>query len=181
MYFIVGIQSIHSHGWNIYVNFGTHLSVVKCSHMIWVQVAWVYIDEQLVMVHNDRVVHCILFFGSLNHTWCASFCHGLQISIKVSSMNPIQPGNSHKCVPKDTLSSTVGHWISLPSALLMHDAMNNASSHNGDLDQFHMNVWYLVMLSCFVLRIKLRRHCFRWMVCLIQLVLHLVLCKTKKN
>jgi hypothetical protein len=58
--------------------------------------------------------------------------------------------NSYKCVAKDTLSSDMGQWISLPSALLMHDAMNNASSHNVDLDQFHMDASYLVTLSCFM-------------------------------
>jgi len=58
--------------------------------------------------------------------------------------------NSYKCVAMDTFSSTMGQWISLPSALLMHDAMNNASSHNADLDQFHMDRSYLVTLSCFM-------------------------------
>jgi hypothetical protein len=51
---------------------------------------------------------------------------------------------------KDTLSSNVGHLISLPNALLMHDAMNNASSLSANLDQFHMNVSYLMTLSCFM-------------------------------
>jgi hypothetical protein len=30
--------------------------------MIGAQVAWVYIDEQPVMVYNDHVVHCIYLF-----------------------------------------------------------------------------------------------------------------------
>jgi hypothetical protein len=30
-------------------------------------VAHVYVNEQLVMVQNDRVVHCIYFFYPLNH------------------------------------------------------------------------------------------------------------------
>ncbi len=58
---------------------------------------------------------------------CVSFYNGLWILFKMLSMNPMQPINCHKCVPKDTFSSTMGHWISLLSALLMHDAMNNAS------------------------------------------------------
>jgi hypothetical protein len=100
-----------------------------------------------------------IFFHPLNHVQCASFYHGLWILINVLSMNPIQPRNSRKCVPKNTLSSTVGHWISLPCALLIHDAMNNASSHNADLDQFHMNVSYLMTLSCFMYKMKLNRSC----------------------
>ncbi len=52
----------------------------------------------------------------------------------------------------------MGQWISLTSELLRHDAMNNASSHSADLNQFHMNASYLVTLSCFTQRMKLRRH-----------------------
>jgi hypothetical protein len=61
-----------------------------------------------------------------------------------------------KCVPNDTFFSIVGHLISLPNALLMHDVMNDASSHNADLNQFHMDVSYLMTLSCFMWRLKFK-------------------------
>jgi hypothetical protein len=46
--------------------------------------------------------------------------------------------------------------ISLPNALLMHDVMNNASSHNANLNQVHMIASYLMTLSCFMWRLKLK-------------------------
>jgi len=74
-------------------------------------------------------------------------------------MNPIYFGNSHKCVPNLTLSSSVGHWISFDNAWLMHDAMNNALSHNVDVDQFFVKVSYMVTLIFFMYKMKLKRHC----------------------
>jgi hypothetical protein len=41
----------------------------------------------------------------------------------------------------------------------MHDAMNNESSDNANFDQFHIKASYMVMLSCFMYKIKLKRHC----------------------
>jgi hypothetical protein len=61
-----------------------------------------------------------------------------------------------KCVLKDTFFSIVGHSISLPNALLMHDVMNDVSSHNVDLNQFHMDASYLMTLSCFMWRLKFK-------------------------
>jgi hypothetical protein len=41
----------------------------------------------------------------------------------------------------------------------MHDAMNNESSNNANFDQFHIKASYMVMLSCFMYKIKLKKHC----------------------
>jgi hypothetical protein len=49
--------------------------------------------------------------------------------------------------------------ISFENAWLMHDAMNNASSNYANFDQFHIKASYMVMLSCFMYKIKLKRHC----------------------
>jgi len=74
-------------------------------------------------------------------------------------MNPIYLGNSHECVPNLTLFSSVGHWISSDNAWLMHGAMNNALLRNVDVDQFFIKVSYMVMLLCFMYKMKLKRHC----------------------
>jgi hypothetical protein len=60
--------------------------------MIRAWVAHVYVYEQLVMVHNDRVVHCINVF----------------LPIKPCVMHP---KNFRKCVPNVTFYLGVGHWI----------------------------------------------------------------------
>jgi len=113
-------------------------------------VAWVYIDEQPMMVHNDRVVHRIYICPPIQPCamclilpWLVDFNQSV-----VNELNTTE--NSYKCVAKDTLSSITGQWISLPSTLLMNDAMNNASSHNVDLNQFHIDASYLMTLSCFM-------------------------------
>jgi hypothetical protein len=74
-------------------------------------------------------------------------------------MNPIYPSNSHECDPNLTLSSNVGHWISSDNAWLMYDAMNNALSHNEDVDQFFIKASYMVTLICFMYKMKLKMHC----------------------
>jgi hypothetical protein len=81
----------------------------------------------------------------------------LLVDLNQSVINkPNAIGKFMKCVPKDTFFSIVGHSISLPNVLLMHDVMNDASSHNADLDQFHMDASYLMTFSCFMWRLKFK-------------------------
>jgi hypothetical protein len=80
-----------------------------------------------MMIHNDYVVHRVYIFPPIKpHAMCLilPWLADLNQSV-VNELNTTE--NSYKCVAKDTLSSNMGQWISLPSALLMHDAMNNAS------------------------------------------------------
>ncbi len=73
-----------------------------------------------------------IFFHPLNDVQCPSSYYNLQISIKVLSKNPIHLNNSSKCVPKVTMSSSVGHQISSTNAWLMHDVINKTLSHKID-------------------------------------------------
>jgi hypothetical protein len=85
-----------------------------------------------------------IFFHPLNHVQCPSSYYNLQISIKVLSKNPIHLDNSCKCVPKVTMSSSVGHQISSTSAWLMHDVINKTLSHKIDFQLVpHENIMYL--------------------------------------
>jgi hypothetical protein len=73
-------------------------------------------------------------------------------------MNLIHHGNSYNYELRATLSSTIGQWISFAIASSMYDIMKIRSSHNINLNQFHMKVSYIMTLSCFIYNMQFNRH-----------------------
>jgi hypothetical protein len=59
-------------------------------------------------------------------------------------MNLMKYNHTNNYIFKVTLSLSVEQYISSTSAWLMHDAMNNASSHKVNLNQFRMKASYMV-------------------------------------
>ncbi len=57
------------------------------------------------------------------------------------------------------ISLAMDHWISSLIASLMDEAMKMTSSQSVILDQFHMNVSYMITLSYFMYILKLRWQC----------------------
>jgi hypothetical protein len=74
-------------------------------------------------------------------------------------MNLKHLGSSSKWVPNVILSWVVGQQISSAMEALMQDESNKTSSHIELLDQFHIKESYLVMMSCFMNKIKFRSLC----------------------
>jgi hypothetical protein len=100
-----------------------------------------------------------IFFHPLNQLQWARLFPGLQILMRIPSINPMQPWNYGSCVAKTWCSSIVGHWISSTMVKLMQDAINMSSSFIALLLQFHRNASYLVTLSCFIYKMKLNKCC----------------------
>jgi hypothetical protein len=75
-------------------------------------------------------------------------------------MNLLYLNNSSKWVPNVVLYWVVGQWMSFAMEALMQDEMNKTSSHIKLLDQFHIKQSYLVMLSCFMNKVKFRSLCW---------------------
>jgi hypothetical protein len=149
--------------------------------MIWAPVAWVYINEQLVMVHNNCVVHCILFFCPLNHMWCVSFLPWLA-NLDQSAVNePITTGK----LPQ---MCTQGHPLFNYGPLdLITKCIDDAWCNDQciitqcrfrPIPHEHVIFSDAIMLC---VEDEIKETLFEWMVCLIQLVFHLVSCKIKKK
>ena len=107
-----------------------------------------HIDEKTKMIYHDQIVDAIHVF----------------MTVEVTTMIIVPPWTSdfNQCAINDanaprklmymwrrpTLSSTLGHLISSRNASLMHDDKKIISSLMALLDQFHMNVSNIIMLSC---------------------------------
>jgi hypothetical protein len=88
----------------------------------------------------------IYIFCPLNHVQCASFYQGLEISIKVPSINLIHPSNSCKCTPFLQVWVIRSHlqmhgWCMMQWIMHHHTMQNLINSHKGVIHNdvmFHM-------------------------------------------
>ncbi len=76
----------------------------------------------------------------------------LQISTKVLSINLWYSLGTHDYVYQT--ESIFHHWILLPMASLMQDAMKTTSSQITFLFKFHMNALYMITLSCLMYKMN---------------------------
>jgi hypothetical protein len=113
-----------------------------------------------MVVHHPVLSTQYIFFQPLNQLRWARLFQGLQILMRVPSINLMQPWNYGSCVAKTQHSSIMGHRISSTMVELMQDVIKMPSSFIAILLQFHRNASYLLTLLCLIYSMKLNKHSF---------------------
>ncbi len=130
-----------------------------CHIMIWPWVSTINVDENILMIDNDHVVHWIIYF-SIHWTkssvpYYSMVCESHQVSINELDVT----WKSQILLANVPLYSIVGRRISFTIASLLHKEMKIVSLHTKNLKQFHMNASCMVTLSCSTYRMKFKRCC----------------------
>jgi hypothetical protein len=123
------------------------------------RVTRVDVNQESVVVDNDRAFKQYNFFLPLNQFACIGLPWGRRIGTNVPSINPMHPGSSEICVARCNRSAAVGHLISSEAATFTQLAIKRSSSLAEVLLQFHRADSKETQLSCLRFATKRSKRC----------------------